>query len=266
MRLFTWSAAVVLASTLNGLALAQSPSNAVRQVPIHPVEIENSGPTPDLEGALNALTAAVQQGFTAIGNGLTTGFTAIGNGLTQLGNGMTQGFNALGGALTNLGNGVSAGFTAIGNGLQAGFTGLGNALQASNTAILGAISAHDAHMTQQNQAILAGLQAIGEAIKNIATDNLRFHIEHALSMPEDLEGQMRTNRVVLYEMPQAVGGHLEVVRLICADCIGKLQNSGQVIPADAVTELQLGDTDFAAGNFKSAFDHYRRSYQAASFF
>ena len=129
MRLFTSSAVVVLVATLHGVAIAQSPGNSAREVPVRPIE-QNNGPTPDLEEALEALTAAVQQGFTAIGNGLQSGFTAIGNGLTQLGTGMTQGFNALGTALTNLGNGVTAGFTALGNGLQAGFTGLGNALQA----------------------------------------------------------------------------------------------------------------------------------------
>ena len=64
----------------------------------------------------------------------------------------------------------------------------------------------------------------------------------------------------LYIMPSANGGYLELVRSIVVDTIAKLAGKHT---ADANKWLAQGDAQKAAGNFKEAYEAYRKAYLAA---
>ncbi len=66
--------------------------------------------------------------------------------------------------------------------------------------------------------------------------------------------------VGLYITPSANGGYLELVRSIVVDTIAKLAGKHT---ADANKWLAQGDAQKAAGNFKEAYEAYRKAYLAA---
>ena len=286
MKLITTGAAVLLGSTLSLAAADYTPQQPGTGSPINRGAITESmaeinaartylrrAQDPDgdpLVNAINALANAV----TAISNATVTGFTNVFNALTTLGNAMTTGFTNLGNAttagftatidalttgFTATNNNLTAGFQATNQALTAGFTAVNNALTAGFTQVLNAIQAHDA-------AEQARFDALVQLITQIAQDNLRLQIERNLSQREDPIEQARTHRVVQFQLPAAVGGRLEFVRQIVDESIQDMLNSGLVISADAAAQLAAGDAQFLAGNYREAFDAYRRAYQAASYY
>ena len=86
--------------------------------------------------------------------------------------------------------------------------------------------------------------------------NLRMHIEHDLADPGN-------HPMALFEVPEANGGHLNLVRSIVADTIAKMQATGQGV-GNAPAFLAAGDAARAAGAFKSAYANYGKAYRAAA--
>ena len=69
--------------------------------------------------------------------------------------------------------------------------------------------------------------------------------------------------VAMYELPASAGGLLDKVRSVVAQTITNVLAAGGSV-ANAQSFLATGDQYKAAGQFKSAFDNYRRAYQAAA--
>jgi len=82
---------------------------------------------------------------------------------------------------------------------------------------------------------------------------LRLKIEQALAT-----GQM----IGLFELPQAKGGYLDVVRSIVVDVINKMLAAGLSV-STASKSLTTGDNNVAAGQYKTAYKYYASAYQAA---
>lgn len=86
--------------------------------------------------------------------------------------------------------------------------------------------------------------------------NLRMHIEDDLADPGN-------HPLALFEVPEANGGHLNLVRSIVADTIAKMQATGQGV-GNAQAFLAAGDAAKAAGAYKGAYANYGKAYRAAA--
>jgi hypothetical protein len=104
----------------------------------------------------------------------------------------------------------------------------------------------------------------GEIITNDNTNKnelrdliLRSQIEADLAQPEG------ATPVALYELPASQKGQLDLVRDIVTQTIARVQAAGGST-GTAVSFLNAANAFKAAGNFKSAYDNYRKAYRAAS--
>lgn len=82
---------------------------------------------------------------------------------------------------------------------------------------------------------------------------LRLKIEQALTT-----GQM----IGLFELPQAKGGYLDLVRSTVVDVINKMLAAGLSV-GTASKSLTTGDNNVATGQYKTAYKYYASAYQAA---
>jgi hypothetical protein len=72
-----------------------------------------------------------------------------------------------------------------------------------------------------------------------------------------------TTPVASYELPASAGGQLDKVRAIVAQTITSVLAAGGIV-GNAQSLLTLGDQQKAAGQFKAAYDSYRKAYQLAA--
>ncbi|HKS28431.1 MAG TPA: hypothetical protein VJS44_11450 [Pyrinomonadaceae bacterium] len=86
---------------------------------------------------------------------------------------------------------------------------------------------------------------------------LRSQIEADLAQPEG------ATPVALYEVPASQGGYLDLVQTIVAQTIARIQGAGGTT-GNALNFLNTANAYKAAGNFKAAYDNYRKAYRAAS--
>jgi uncharacterized coiled-coil protein SlyX len=86
---------------------------------------------------------------------------------------------------------------------------------------------------------------------------LRSQIEADLSQPDG------SSPVALYLVPAAQGGYLDLVKTIVADTLVRIQAAGGTI-SNAQSFLNTANANKTAGNFKAAYDNYRKAYRAAS--
>ena len=135
--------------------------------------------------------------------------------------------------LTNVNN-LQNSVTVFHNEFTANATVVNNKLDAANTKL------DDLAITVSDQGAL----------------NLRIHIEDDLADPGN-------HPLALFEVPEANGGHLNLVRLIVADTIAKMQATGQGV-GNAQAFLASGDAAKAAGAYKSAYANYGKAYRAAA--
>jgi hypothetical protein len=77
----------------------------------------------------------------------------------------------------------------------------------------------------------------------------------------DLFRQSNT-RIALFQLPQSVGGYLEMVGAIVSDTIQKRASAG-VSVRTASEQYSKGLAEFNRGNFKDAYSFYRTAYQRA---
>jgi len=68
------------------------------------------------------------------------------------------------------------------------------------------------------------------------------------------------HRVSLFQLPEAAGGYLEVVRAVVEDTIATAAATG-IDTYQAEREFENGDFAFADGFFKDAYSDYRDAYQ-----
>jgi hypothetical protein len=86
---------------------------------------------------------------------------------------------------------------------------------------------------------------------------LRAQIEHAFA-----EG---TRRITLFYLPAANGGQAEFVKQVVRDAYNASVAAGQLTGANqqsALSQLNAGDTAFAQGKFKTAYDNYVTAYRS----
>ena len=86
---------------------------------------------------------------------------------------------------------------------------------------------------------------------------LRSQIEADLSQPDG------SSPIALYELPTSQGGYLDLVRIIVTQTITRIQAAGGTT-GTALNFLNTANAFKAAGNFKAAYDNYRKAYRAAS--
>ena len=111
-----------------------------------------------------------------------------------------------------------------------------------------------ANADSNTQAVMTNANANKEELKALL---LRTEIEADLAQAEGL------TPVAIYELPNAHGGYLNLVRTIVADTITKIKAAGASVGL-AATFLTQADTAKAAGNFKVAYNLYRKAYRTAA--
>lgn len=82
---------------------------------------------------------------------------------------------------------------------------------------------------------------------------LRLKIEQALTTSQ---------MIGLFELPQAKGGYLDLVRSIVVDVINRMLSAGLSV-GTASKSLTNGDSNVATGQYKTAYKYYASAYQAA---
>jgi len=95
-------------------------------------------------------------------------------------------------------------------------------------------------------AIEAKLDSLGEK-----DDILRVEIEKSMLLHD---------RISFFYLPSAFGGVLELVREIVVEAIVQNQAAG-IDVGNAATSLASGDADYAAGDWKGAYDEYQQAYR-----
>ena len=128
-------------------------------------------------------------------------------------------------------------FSTLESSVASGFSSIGTSLSEMDTA---------------SQTRLAEL---GDVVDEGAGLKLRIRIEDQLS---DSNRQL-----AVFYLPESRGGLLEQVREVTADTIDQSVEAGLYSEAFAGEELAKGDTALAAGDYRLAFESFRRSYQDA---
>ena len=131
-----------------------------------------------------------------------------------------------------------------------------NNLQNSVTTFHNEFTANSIVVNNKLDAANTKLDALAITVSDQGALNLRMHIEHDLADPGN-------HPMALFEVPEANGGHLNLVRSIVADTIAKMQATGQGV-GNAQAFLAAGDADRAAGAYKNAYSNYGKAYRAAA--
>ena len=129
-----------------------------------------------------------------------------------------------------------------------------------NTNTTNIINTSNANTTLLNTAITnAKTEIINNATANkneLSKLLLRTQIE------ADLASESNSVKVAWYLTPTAQGGHLDYVQQIVTLTLANIVAAGGSI-GNAQNFLDKANADKAAGNFKSAYDNYRKAYKAA---
>lgn len=100
-------------------------------------------------------------------------------------------------------------------------------------------------------------EELGEQFDQLGMLTLRLAIE------EDLLHEVAGNQQVsLFQMPESLGGHLELVETIVKDTIDMNEAAGENV-STARSNYGSGQTLYQAGDYKQAYYWFRRAYQAA---
>jgi len=109
--------------------------------------------------------------------------------------------------------------------------------------------------TRASQASLdADAAAILASIKAARDEALRIQIEDNLAGPDGTD-------VGLFELPNALGGDLEIVRTIVVTTIGNFAKTGKSTTT-ANNFLAQADSYIAQGNYKAGFQNLKKAYKS----
>lgn len=100
---------------------------------------------------------------------------------------------------------------------------------------------------------------------NTAITNAKTELRNLLlrsQIEADLATESNSVKVAWYMTPTANGGHLDFVKQIVTETLANIVAAGGSI-GNAQSFLDRANADKAAGNFKSAYDNYRKAYKAA---
>ena len=117
-----------------------------------------------------------------------------------------------------------------------------------------------------SQVLMAGaIDSIRSGLDQVRTEfeawtilALRTKIEQNLAR----HGQ-QVHPLAIFVLPAAFGGHLELAREIVAETISDMMAAGQRVYF-AEEQLAKGDEEFAAGNYKKAYDYFGAAYLSAT--
>lgn len=70
-------------------------------------------------------------------------------------------------------------------------------------------------------------------------------------------------KIVLFQMPESVGGYLELARSIVEETVSR-RTAGGASMRTALASISDGDRAYDNGDYKGAYDHYRRAYREAT--
>lgn len=208
------------------------------------------------------LTGNVNTDFTQINNQLTAISSDIDNHISSIAGNTTNQFTQINGQLTaintSLMNRLNTLDTDIDNHIIAADTDLNNHLatvdsDVQNTTTAVATDVNN-HIAQVDSDVLSRATQIGTELSTLQTLDVRLEIEQVLSAGLT---------VGIFELPLTQGGYLETLRAIVSDAISKLQTGGQAV-GTATKWLALGDTAYAAKQYKAAYQNYAAAYQTAA--
>jgi len=131
-----------------------------------------------------------------------------------------------------------------------------NNLQSSVTAFNNEFTANAIVVNTKLDSANTKLDNLAITVSDQGALNLRIHIEDDLADPGN-------HPLALFEVPEANGGYLNLVRSIVADTIAKMLATGQGV-GNAQSFLAAGDAAKAAGAYKSAYSNYGKAYRAAA--
>ena len=131
-----------------------------------------------------------------------------------------------------------------------------NNVQTSVTVFHNEFTANATVVNNKLDAANTKLDSLAITVSDQGALNLRIHIEDDLADPGN-------HPLALFEVPEANGGHLNLVRSIVADTIANMQATGQGV-GNAQAFLAAGDAAKSAGNYKGAYANYGKAYRAAA--
>ena len=118
------------------------------------------------------------------------------------------------------------------------------------------LARHDLNLQQRMGGIMAGLDDLEDVLAAFRAEELRLRIECALADAE-------THGIGELLLPEALGGHLELVDAIVADTIDALLAAGYDV-GNAEPLLDRAEQLAVRGEFAAAYDAYGQSYRAAT--
>ncbi len=128
---------------------------------------------------------------------------------------------------------------------------------AGTTTVVNNANANTTQIINNDNANTATIAAKVDAdMSNLRDLTLRTWIELALAANQGYD-------VVSLQVPQAFGGHLELVRTITTQVIASVQASGGKI-GNAQSQLAAGDAALAAHQYQTAFKNYKHAYRSVS--
>ena len=185
--------------------------------------------------------------------------TTITNAQTSINNTTNASSTALTTAITNaqtaIVNNDNSNKTMIVNNDNANATTLNTNLTTAKTAIITNDNTNTTNIVNNDNANKTMIINNDNANKTELRDLLlRTQIEADLAQADN------ATYVGLYVTPTANGGYLDLVRTIVVDTIAKLAGANT---AQANALLAQADAFKAAGNYKSAYQYYRKAYKSA---
>ncbi len=105
----------------------------------------------------------------------------------------------------------------------------------------------------------AQLAEILGAVQAADDENLRMQAEHNLALADD---DPRRRRIIYFQTPAVAGGQLEMVRQIVAECFQMHVAAGLTPHPFASQQMNQGDSEYAAQNYRAAYDCYRKAYRS----
>ena len=198
---------------------------------------------------------AITNAKTDIVNNDNTNKTAI---ITNAAANTTTLTTAITAAQTNINNTAGANTLVVTNAVTNAQNTIVANDNANKTAIINNAAAN---MTTLNTAITA---AKNELLTNANANKTELRDLLLRSQIEaDLATESNGVKVAWYMTPTNRGGHLDFVQSIVTQTLANIQAAGGSI-GNAQSFLTKANQDKAAGNFKSAYDNYRKAYKAAA--
>ena len=219
----------------------------------------NTGLTNSISNLSSQLTAT----NTDIDNRVTAINTSLANFNSSLSSQITASDTDIDTRIAGLNTTTSSSFTSIGSLIATDIAAadtdidarITNAVTTLNTNLTAVETNLNAHLSAVDTDVLAQGSLVGADIATLQSLDLRVAIEKSLE---------QGLAIGLFELPKAQGGYLEYVGTIVQTVITNLVAAGQSVGSGQAQKYEnTGNTEYAAGSFKSAYYSYMSAYQTA---